>query len=69
MTLGPGKYDDICTSAREQAGADGVVLIVIGGKHGNGFSVQADVPVTLALPDLLEVVARDLRADIAGVKP
>jgi hypothetical protein len=38
---GPGKYDDLATVAREAAEADAVILIVLGGKHGSGFAVQA----------------------------
>lgn len=34
MAIGPGKYDDIATSAREQSGALGVIVIVIGGSRG-----------------------------------
>jgi hypothetical protein len=37
---GPGKYDDACTAAREATEAAGVILIVLGGQHGSGFSVQ-----------------------------
>jgi hypothetical protein len=66
MALGPGKYDDLCTMVRERAGiADGavggVLLIVIGGEHGNGFSCQADFVTTLKLPALLENVAKEIR--------
>jgi hypothetical protein len=63
MAFGPGKYDDLCTSVREQTGG-GVLLIVMGGKHGNGFSCQADLETTMALPDLLEAVAAQIRADM-----
>ena len=38
--FGPGKYDELCTAAREETKAVGVVLIVIDGEHGNGFSCQ-----------------------------
>ena len=63
MALGPGKYDDLATKARETANAAGVVLIVFGGEHGHGFSCQADLATTLALPDILEDIARQIRAD------
>lgn len=72
MTFGPGKYDDICTMVRQQIGlteeSDGgcVVLIVIGGNRGPGFSVQADLESTLLLPDMLEDVARQIRKDVMG---
>lgn len=67
--LGPGKYDDILTEVRELVGVGdeaggAVILIVIGGKRGNGFCVQADLEHTLMLPDMLEHVAREMRGDI-----
>jgi hypothetical protein len=45
-----------------------VILIVIGGDKGNGFDVQADFATTLALPDMLEYMAREIRADMEGSK-
>lgn len=62
MPLGPGKYDPQCTIVREHTDAAGVALIVIDGIHGSGFSVQASAEVTLRLPDLLEEMARAIRA-------
>jgi hypothetical protein len=62
MPLGPGKYDDLCTDIRQQSGADGVVLIVLNGRLGSGFSCQADLKRTAQLPDLLEDLARQIRA-------
>lgn len=60
--IGPGKYDVLATIARETAMAQAVVLIVLGGKHGNGFSVQSTGEPLWALPDLLEHTAtRDPR--------
>jgi hypothetical protein len=69
MPLGPGKYDDLCTDIREYVGlggselqsGGGVILIVIGGDRGNGFSCQADLETTLLLPDLLEDMAKQIR--------
>lgn len=69
MPLGPGKYDDICSYVYEKAEVDGpggVVVIVFGGSKGHGFSVQADARTTLGLPDILENIARQIRADTAG---
>lgn len=59
---GPGRYDDVCTAAREQTGAAGVVLLVIGGRVGSGFSVQALPEITAALPELLRNVAAEIEA-------
>jgi len=67
MTWGPGKYDDLATLVREQAGVGyngGVIVIVLGGNRGNGFAVQADARTTLALPDMLEHIAKQIRGDI-----
>ena len=59
MTIGPGKYDIVATMVRERTNADGVVVMVFGGRFGDGFSVQADGYTTLALPSLLRQVADD----------
>jgi len=63
MPLGPGKYDAACTAARLATKARGALLIVIDGEHGNGFSCQAEPAVLLTLPELLEDIARRIRAD------
>lgn len=68
MAFGPGKYDDLCTLVRERVGltdasGGGVIIIVIGGEGRSGFSCQADLATTRALPDLLEDVARQIRQD------
>jgi hypothetical protein len=64
MPIGPGKYDDLCSEVRIKADARGVILFVIDGSKGSGFSCQADLATTLSLPDILERVAKDIRADI-----
>jgi hypothetical protein len=65
MTVGPGKYDDVCTQVREQTDAHFVIVIVGGGSRGSGFSVQTDNPTMLeSLPSLLESIARQIRDDV-----
>ena len=66
MATGPGKYDDMATYVREQTNARGVVVIVFEGDRGMGFSVQGDELVTLALPNVLESVAEQVRRDTGG---
>jgi len=61
--LGPGKYDRHCTRVREQTTARGVLLIVISGADGSGFSCQADPEILLTLPEILEQVAAEIRRD------
>lgn len=68
MSHGPGKYDDLCTEAREQAQADGAVLIIMGGAKGDGFDVQVPVDKLFGLPDVLEYMAKQIRADLARYK-
>jgi hypothetical protein len=41
MPVGPGKYDDLTTHVRETTNAQAVVLIIVDGNRGNGFSVQS----------------------------
>jgi len=66
---GAGKYDDICTMAAQMAGIDGsqpggVLLIILGGSKGPGFSCQADIRTLMALPDILEHMAKDIRGEL-----
>jgi hypothetical protein len=63
MSLGPGKYDHLCTQAREGAKAAGALLIVFGGERGDGFSMQATAETTMALPAILRMVADDIERD------
>lgn len=73
MATEPGKYDDACTAARIMCGVTdetggGVLLIVIGGKHGPGFSVQADAAVSRSIPALLEGMAQEIRKELEEMK-
>jgi hypothetical protein len=57
MPRGPGKFDDLATIVREQANAEGVIVIVLGSPAGSGFSIQASPDVTAWLPELLRDIA------------
>jgi hypothetical protein len=68
MAFGPGKYDDITSRVRAEVGitdqtGGGVLVIVLGGDRGDGFSCQADAATTLAIPDILENVSKQIRRD------
>ena len=65
--IGPGKYDEICTMVREKTSAKAVLVIVIEGDKGTGFSCQADLETVLILPEMLEYVAAAIRKDGPGV--
>jgi hypothetical protein len=65
---GPGKYDDICTEVAKRVGISsdtggGVIVIVLGGNLGNGFSVQADLATAMQIPDLLRFCANQIEYD------
>jgi hypothetical protein len=66
VTLGAGKYDHLATGVREAARAEGVVVIIIKGDFGTGFSVQGSLELTAKLPDVLEYMAQQIREDLAG---
>lgn len=63
MSTGPGKYGDLVTRVRTETRAIGVVMIIFGGNKGSGFSVEGPPGFAEGLPELLEDVARALRAE------
>jgi hypothetical protein len=63
MPLGPGTYDDITTDVRERVGGE-VALLVINGAKGSGFSVQATLATTVALPAMLRSMADQIEAGL-----
>lgn len=65
MSVGPGKYDDLATYVREQAKAEGVIVIVFDGDKGNGFSAQGSIEVMQAVPRVLRGVADDMERDLS----
>ena len=62
MAAGAGKYDSIATAAREQAQAEGVILIIVGGIHGPGFSAQLSAHDLQVMPAILRAIADDIEA-------
>lgn len=58
----PGKYDDLCQEAWDECGTvDGLVLLaVIGGNKGNGFSIKGEITKILMLPNLLRYMADEI---------
>lgn len=67
MPRGPGKYDDHATAVRVALEAEAVVLIVIGGDDGGGFSVQAPLGFTKKLPRILRDLADTIAQDVKGL--
>lgn len=65
MAEGPGKYDDIATYARVEADAEGVIVIVLNGHKGSGFSVQCHDGIDpLLLADILLLTANQMRQSV-----
>lgn len=53
-----GKYDDICTYAREQSNGDFVLVAILGGNKGTGFNVQTiDKDMLAVVPKMLRTMA------------
>jgi hypothetical protein len=64
MADGPGKYDAEATLVRNMTEAQTVVVIVIGGSRGSGFSVQTtDANSQSWLPRLLRDVADQIQEE------
>jgi hypothetical protein len=61
---GPGKYDEAATEARESTQAEGVILIVLNGNRGTGFSAQfVSLGMVQSIPEVLRQVADEIEAD------
>jgi hypothetical protein len=67
MAFGPGKYDDVVTRIRAELQAAGVLLIVIGGAKGGGFSAQLSPLDMLRLPETLRNIADQIDQKGPGV--
>lgn len=61
MPYGPGKYDKECMAAMATTEASTVVLVVLGGTLGHGFSVvSVDPKISRKLPGLLRQLADNI---------
>lgn len=66
MGIGPGKYDELCTMAREGAQAEGAVVIIFKGTRGSGFSVQGSLAVhEMVLDTLNAMVVRETDSQVS----
>lgn len=69
MSHGGGKYEKEAQELLEKLGADGLVLIVTGGKRGPGFEVAVTDPGLMrSLPMVLRGAAVSIEIDI-GERP
>lgn len=69
MSLGGGKYEAETTDILLEHGASAVLVIVVGGKLGPGFSVAATDPAVMAkLAQMLRIVADQIDGDLPRLK-
>ena len=66
MPTGPGIYDNLCTTVRLTTQARGVIVIIIDGSQGSGFSAQLAPELQAGLPDVLEATAQQMRASFTS---
>jgi len=60
----------LCTYVREQSGAVAVItLIVWWNVKAVAFSVQGDATIMAHIPELLDILHKDIRAEMEAVKP
>ena len=52
-----GNYDDYAARVQAETNAEGVLLIVLGGNKGTGFSVVATERVVAAIPRIIRDTA------------
>lgn len=64
MPTGPGKYDHECVEVLVATGAQCVIVAVVGGVHGNGFSMNALDP---RYEKLMPAMLRAMADQIEGV--
>lgn len=69
MPAGPGKYDPECERVRETTRAAGVIMIVLDGDRGSGFSVTLDMLRASVGPGELSRILHDVANEIAGGPP
>ena len=62
MPTEPGKYDAECAKIQQEQDAEGVLLIVIKGRRGSGFSAAATLDVITGIPAILRSVAEDIES-------
>lgn len=58
--IGPGKYDGEATLVRIRTNATAVIIVVVDGNKGSGFSIQAPLEFTRELPQILRGLASDV---------
>lgn len=66
--IGPGKYDAEASDIMDSTQAAGVVLLVVEGHKGSGFSVHGTLAMLADLPAALRAIADAVETDVAKMK-
>lgn len=66
MSLGPGKYDELCSYVLEKSKGRAAVVIVVSGERGSGMGVKEDFSLAggryhvVRLPKVLRKIADEI---------
>jgi hypothetical protein len=61
--IGPGKYDLECEHVRKVTAVQGVLVLVLGGNRGSGFSAQVPAIAVAMIPGFLREMATLIEQD------
>lgn len=64
----PGKYDAVAKLVRITTGADAVMVAVLGGSNGSGFSFHGPNDDLAKMPQILRDIAAEMEADLARMQ-
>lgn len=68
MPIGPGRYDNECQTIHETSKADVVMLLIVNGDKGSGFSLSSkEYKFIKEMPAMLRYMAEKIEADLAKV--
>jgi hypothetical protein len=63
---GPSRYDDLAADVLRESAAEGVLLIVFGGRYGSGFAAELPAPILAAAPAILRNAADQIESHLAA---
>jgi len=62
----PGQFSELARQVLDATGAACVALVVLDANGNGGYSIAGALEAQLPMPDVLERVSRELRAQLAG---
>ena len=68
MPPGGGLYGDVASVVLMETQADGVIMIILNGRRGSGFSVAVAEELILDVPEALRRLADDIDRDLGAGK-